>query len=146
MKEAIRELAATVILEAAYTTDEKACAKYDVTTKTLSRWRKAMCEDEELRKLIAVKQKYVNERWADEFPVMFREAAKTLTSCFEEIRNDKAAKKNPMLIQSVAGAVKLCADVFLTSKIIDARLTPPNRPQDGLFGQDAPEGAEDRPN
>lgn len=129
MKKINKELAATVLLEALYTTDEIACQRYGIDVRTLQRYRKALVEDAELVDIMRQKQEEFNKRWAEEFPVTLIEAAKTLRSCFEEIRSDPRVKKNPELIASIAGAVKICADVSLTARVIDARLTQHDRPQ-----------------
>lgn len=135
MKGLNRELAATVLLEAMYTTDELACKKYDVDERTLRRWRKSLTEDLALADILRQKQEAFNKQWAEEFPLALREATQTLRDCFKEIRKDPKAMKNPELISSVAGAVKICADVSLTSKVIDARIAQHIRPQGQVFGQ-----------
>lgn len=145
-KEINKELAATVILEAAYTTDEIAIKKYGVSLRSLQRWRKSLSEDLALADVVRQKQEEFNRRWADEFPLMLLEAAQTLRSCFTHIRSNDKVKINPELIKSIAESVRLCGDVYLTSKAIDARIAPQDRSQGGLFGSDASAGAAERPN
>ncbi len=68
-----KELAATVLLDSAYTTDDKACAKYGVSIRSLQRWRRQFADgDPELAGFVATKKAAFDKAWADELPVALR--------------------------------------------------------------------------
>ena len=139
-----REMAATVLMEAAYTTDEMACAKWGVHVRTLQRWRKLSTEDDVLAQLIREKQAAFNKTWAQEFPVTLHKVAQTLGKCVDEIAKDARAMKNPQIIEALNGSAKLVGDFYLTNKYIDARITRQDRAENELSGQGSADPAEDR--
>lgn len=141
-----RELAATVLIEAAYTTDEKACQKYGVSIRSLQRWRKSLASDPVLAGFVATKKEAVDKAWAESLPVAMKEATQTIASIAAAIRVHPQMKDSPLALEKLAGALKLCADVYYTGRIIDARLAGQNRPPDGLFGADAADAENARPN
>jgi hypothetical protein len=134
-----KELAATVLLEAAYTTDEKACARYDVSVRSLQRWRRSLASDPDLAGLVHTKKEAFDKAWAESLPLAMRSAVETITAIAVNIREDPLMKKNPLALEKVAGALKTVAEVYYTGKMIDARITPPDRPQGGIFGQETDE-------
>jgi hypothetical protein len=117
-KELNKELAATVILEACYTTDEKASAKHGVSIRSLQRWRRQLASDPVLAGFVATKKKALDERWAEEMPVALRKAARFIGDACEV-----ADIRNPAVISAIAGAVKVLAEVIYTGRVIDARIT-----------------------
>lgn len=141
-----KELAATVILEAVFTTDDKACAKYGVSRRSLVRWRKALASDPVLSGVFTSKKAAFDKAWAEALPVSLRKGIELIGKAYDAIESDPLMIKNPNVISAVADAVKICSEVFFTSQIIDARIHPENRPADGLFGSDAATGSEDHAN
>lgn len=129
------ELAATVLLEAAYTTDEVACAKYGISVRTLQRWRKDLLTNDELAGFVATKKEILNAAWADELPIALKKGIQLIGECSDAIRSDPRMMKNPQVLSAVAGAMKLCAEVLMTNKVIDARIADRNRPAVELSGQ-----------
>ncbi len=118
-----RDLAATVLMDAIYTTDEKACQSYGVSVRTLQRWRRLLADgDEELIASVAAKRTAADLAWANKLPAALSQGIEAIMECSAAIRNDEAAKKNPAVIHALAGAVRICADVHLTNKVIDARI------------------------
>lgn len=128
------EFAATVLLEAIYTTDAKVCEKYGISTRTLQRYRKQLAESEELSAFVATKKAALNEKWAEEVPGALRSTIEFIGEAARRAREDQSSYRNPALIEAIAGAMKLAADVYYTGQIIDARLAAINRPSDDVPG------------
>ncbi len=143
MKAISKDFAASMLLDALYTTDDIACAKYGISTRSLRRWRIKLATDKELSALVTTKKRAFDAAWADELPVALRKSLQTLSECFDEIRKDAELKKQPSTVAALAGAVKICAEVQLTGKVIDARIIGQDRPETEVFGAqsaDAPSG------
>lgn len=122
------DLAACVLIEALFSTDEKACAKYGITQRTLQNYRQRLAEDSKLSLIFHTKKAALDKEWADELPRAMREATLTIAEIAIGIRSDAQMRKNPFVLEKLAGALKLCADVYYTGKVIDARIIDPNRP------------------
>jgi hypothetical protein len=121
-----RELAATVLLDAAYTTDDKACAKYDVSIRSLQRWRRQLADgDPALAGFVATKKAAFDSAWADELPAALRKGLQCLSECMDSIRSDPRSLKNPAMIHAIAGAMTICAEIYFTGKVIDSRIINP---------------------
>jgi hypothetical protein len=120
-----RELAATALLDAAYTTDKKTCAKYGISLRSLQRWRRQLADgDPELAGFVATKKETFDKAWADELPVALKKGLQCLSECMDSVRSDPAFLKNPAVIHSVAGAMSICAEIYFTGKVIDSRIDP----------------------
>jgi hypothetical protein len=128
-----------VLVEAAYTTDKLACEKYGVSERTLRHWRREAADGlhPELSGLLAAKKDEYSREWAAELPVALRRSLHTITEMCRAIGADPQMLKNPIALEKVAGAMKICADVYYTGKFIDARL---GREQGGA---DAADGTSD---
>lgn len=129
------ELAATVLLEAIYTTDKKACEKYGITDRTLRRYRQRLATDSELSAIVRTKKEKLDEAWADELPIALRRGIQVIGECVEAVSQDEKAKKDANVIHAISGALKICADMQLTSRVIDARYSKGNRQPDEVPGQ-----------
>lgn len=135
-----RELAATALLDAAYTTDEKACAKYGISLRSLQRWRRQLSEgDPELAGCVATKKAAFDKAWADQLPVALTKALATLSECMDAVRADSRLGVNPDMIHSIVGVVKTCAEIELTRKVLNARFGNSDSETGGLFGSDSSE-------
>ena len=130
-----KEFAATILIEAAYTNDRATCEKYDISERTLRRYRQAIAKDEVLAAFVRTKKIAIDNLWAEELRFTLNKGIRVLSECFESVSADPQFKKNPVVIQSIADAIRQCADVELTGKLIDARTAPPDRPQDSIPGQ-----------
>lgn len=122
-RELRKELAATVLVEALYGTDKVACAKYGIGVRSLQKYRQRLAEDPELADLFARKKNAYDKAWIDEAPAALRSAILFIKESADACRADAAYRKNPLVIQSIAGAMKLLAEVQLTSRIVEARLS-----------------------
>jgi hypothetical protein len=124
--------AASVLLEAVYTSDDAACSKYGVSSRTLRSYRRKLHENVEFAAIFRTKELELNKAWASDFIAPLRKGAQFLLEAFESCRTDKGYIKNPVVIQAVAEAVRLCADVVLTSKAINAQFSDSDQPADQL--------------
>lgn len=127
-----KELLATVLLEAVYTTDERACARYGVSVRTLQRARQQLATDPELAGIVATKKKSFDDAWADALPVALRHAVETVGAMTLAILASPTFGANPFALEKVAGAAKLIADIYYTGKLIDARIAQQDREAGGL--------------
>src|SRR5512139_413358 len=116
------ELAASVLVEAAYTSDEKAAQKYGVSVQSVYNWRKRLEEDDEFRSIFSIKRERFEAEWATELPNAIR-------ACIDFIKRAalEASHTKPDVIYSVAGALKIVSDIQMSKDIIDARLIDFNR-------------------
>lgn len=116
------ELAATVLVEAAYTSDEKAALKYGVSQRSIPNWRARLDTDAEFSSIFHSKRERFEASWADELPTAIR-------ACVDFIKRAalEASPTKPDVIYSVAGALKIVSDIQMSKDIIDARLTDFNR-------------------
>lgn len=116
-----KELAATVLIEAVYTTDEKACERYGVSIRSLQRYRKALSKDAELAEVFASKKAAFDREWAETLPLALRSSIECIHSICARLKDDSTAWRNPEMIRVVAGAVLALSEVHFTGRIIDLR-------------------------
>lgn len=127
------DLAAAVLVEAAFTTDAAACAKYGVSERSLQRWRQMLAHGHDLLAgCVATKKKALDAQWADALPIALKAAVETVGEMSLAIRKDATFGRNPFALEKVAGAMKLLADVYYTGKLIDARIAQQDREAGGL--------------
>jgi hypothetical protein len=127
-----RDLAASVLITAVYTSDAAAAAKYGVSIRTLLNYRRRLATDDSLAQVFNTRKALLDKEWAQDFIAPMRKGAQFLLEAFESCRTDKNYIKNPVVIQAVAEAVRLCADVVLTSKAIDAQFSDTHQPANQL--------------
>ena len=127
-----KEIVATVLIDAVYTTDEQACQKYGISTKTLQRYRKQLARgDPELSGFVHIKKTARDAAWAETLPNVLAKCLQALEACFAAVQSDPEALKRPDIIFALSGAYKVCAEVYLTGRFIDARVSG-NMGQPGL--------------
>jgi hypothetical protein len=130
-----RELAAAALIEAVFTNDDAASSKYGISLRTLRGYRQKLHSDAELAGLFHTKKALFDRAWADDLVKALKGAALFIAEATETARTNEKCKTDPNMIAAMAGALKLCADVHLTSKVLDARLADANRPTNGLSEQ-----------
>lgn len=140
------ELVATMLVEAVYSTDDMVCGRYGIVVRTLQRYRQQLATDPELSAIVASKKLAIDARWADELPNLLRKCTETLTECMESVKSDPKAKTDANVIHALAGVYKICSEVQLTGRVIDARYADTNRPQDGVPRQVATQASIERVN
>lgn len=130
------ELAATVLIEAAYLGDEKAAERNGVSVRSLQNYRKRLASgDKQLTESFAMKRAVLSQQWGDKLPLAINECVEFIATAAAQSKTDKNTMRNPALIAALAGAMKLCVDAHLTGKVIDARIAATNRPAHELPGQ-----------
>lgn len=121
-----RELAAAILVEALYTTDKDTCEKYGISIRSLQNYRQRLATDAELALIFARRQKDSYSLWVDEVPVALFKAIKFIGQAADSVSVDANYRRNPMVIEAVAGALKLVAEVHFANKVITARLINEN--------------------
>ena len=111
------ELAATVLIEAAYTTDEKAAEKFGVSIRSLPNWRNKLESDQAFATIFHYKKEQFEAGWAQDLPIAIKAAIEFLKRSAQE-----ADHKKPDVIYSIAGGLKILADIQTTKDLLDARL------------------------
>lgn len=135
------ERAAAALIDAAFTTDQQSCDKYGITTRTLRNYRTMLAEDAAFSAFFQKKKDSFDAAWVDELPKTLKKSIVLIAECTDAIRADARMKKNPAVLAAIAGAMKLCAEVYMTSRIIDARIADNNRPEAELPEQVLPASA-----
>ncbi|MES4791948.1 MAG: hypothetical protein C4321_02230, partial [Chloroflexota bacterium] len=60
------ERAATILAEAAFSSDETLLKKYKITSSTLGRYRARLSTDPKMREFVAIKKAVLEREWASE--------------------------------------------------------------------------------
>lgn len=112
------ELSAQILAEAEFANDKVVCARYNISERTLWRWRAQATEDRKLADLVSRKRSEIESEWVTD-------AIRTIRCQFEFLRRaaDQADPKDPAAIHAIAGAMKLLGDGVAGSRIIDARIS-----------------------
>lgn len=118
-----KEVAAEALLAAMFTTDEQATQKYGVSLRSLQRWRQQLAAgDPVLAGFVATKKAALDAAWAENLPAALARGLQTLESCFAAVQGDPEVLKKPEVIHALAGAFRICAEVHMTSRLIEARI------------------------
>lgn len=117
-----RERAATVLVEAAYTDDEKAAEKWGVTRVSIWGWRKRLATDPQLLTLFNYKKEQFEAEWAQDLPLAIKAGIDFLKRAAQQ-----SDVKKPDVIYSIAGGLKILADIQTTKELLDARLAELSR-------------------
>lgn len=112
------ERAAAAIAECDYMPQADVAEKYDVSARTIRRWKSRVDEDPELSALVRQKKEEFVERWADKLGDTLREGIDYLQ---EAARNADAEKPDPQMVRAINGTVKILSEIQLTKDILDAR-------------------------
>lgn len=118
---------AEIVAEAAYTNVHKVAEKYNVSSRSVQRWRHHAEYDAELAKLVLQKKRAFQSRWVEEAGAFIQQG-------FVFLR--KAANNenlSPEMIHAIAGAMKIAGEIVTMREILDARLAGQDRannPQD----------------
>src|SRR6185436_21162059 len=104
--------------------------------RTLYNYRNELQSNESFAEHFARKKQAFDKAWAEELPAALAESVKFLAQVARNAQKDPNAYRNPLLISAVAGAMKLCAEVYYTGKFMDARINSENGQATGVPGQD----------
>lgn len=112
------ERMAEILVDAFISRDDRNTAKrHGITDRTLRNWRAQLGQDPDLSALFQAKKTAVSQGWADEVPGALRSAVGFLRRAADE-----GDHKDPDMVHSVAGAMKLLSEVSATWKLLDARM------------------------
>jgi hypothetical protein len=132
------ERAAAILVEAAFTSDEKAARHWDVSVRSLLNWRNRLDEDPEFAAIFHHKKEIFEANWSlDLLPAMY--------SAIDYLKRASAETTySPEYIHAVAGGLKILSDVRVTKEVIDARLAGRRGSTDEAAGEvDAEDDRED---
>lgn len=110
-------LAAAVLLDAAYTDDKSAAARHGVTERSIANWRNRLGEDAEFSAIFQRKRELAESRWADDAYIAMQQCI-----AFIHRAANEGDTKDPAMVHSIAGALKIVFDATSGKKLIDARL------------------------
>jgi hypothetical protein len=108
---------AQILVDAALLGDEAAAKRHTLSVRTIERYRAKSLSDRILSELVASKIRAAEGQWADGLAIAIKGQIAFLTKA-----SQSANAADPSAIHSIAGALKILADVALTSKMLDARL------------------------
>jgi hypothetical protein len=136
------EFAAALLVEAIYSSDLKVVARYGITDRTLRNWRKRLSTDAAFSGIFQKKRERFESVWADRLAGPIQKAMDFIGDACETM--DPRQKNNPEMIHAVAGALKVMAEVNLTSKALNVgnpgEDPPPESVPEQVFGQPVASG------
>jgi len=123
------ERAATILVEAAFTSDEQAAKRWDVSVRSLLNWRNRLDDDLEFAAIFHHKKDVFEANWSlDLLPAMY--------SAIDYLKRASTQDTySPEYIHAVAGGLKILSDVRVTKEVIDARFAGLRRPADETAGE-----------
>ena len=116
------ERAARALVDASFSGDEGAARKYGVSTVSIWNWRNRLNTDPKLLMLFSSKKEQAEANWSLELIPAILAAIDFLKRAAQS-----ADPTQPDVIYSIAGALKIMADVRASMDILDARLAEFNR-------------------
>jgi hypothetical protein len=132
------EIARTLV-DAVLEGDEVAAKKHKLSTRSVWRYRARSRKDSRLAELVRAKLELKEKDWAQDLPGAIGAAIEFLRRASED-----ADHKDPQVIYSIAGALKILTDVTMSRRVLDARLAPKQPEQlpqyAGVSGADEPAG------
>ena len=116
------ELAATILVETLFFGDQKAVARYGITDRTLRNWRSRLAADESFSAIFRLKKESFDAAWLEGLGEPIRHAMEFISSACATM--DARQKSNPETIHAVAGALKICAEIYITAKALNVDSEP----------------------
>lgn len=111
------DMIARIIVEANYHGDDATCNKYDVTVRTLQRWRKRLDTDDKLSQNVALKKDAFDRDWVEDAPATLKAGMNFIKRAAQE-----GNPKNPDHVHAVAGGMKIVSEIMAVDKYLDAKL------------------------
>ena len=105
-----------VLCDAVMMGDRKAADKWDVTQRTIQRWRTSLETDDKLRHLTTQYRQQQTEKWLEDIP----EAMAAFVDFFKRAARELDPKE--ATAADLVAAFEAVADVHLTQKIVSERL------------------------
>ena len=118
----------------------RAAEMLDIDRRTLTEYRRTFAERPDRQHLVTEKRKALERDWAENLSGAIAAGIDFLQRAAQE-----ADPKDPDVIYSVAGAVKILTAVAMNKRILDARLLPRSGEVRALLGSGtSEESAEDK--
>lgn len=105
-----------VVLDAVFSSDQEVADKYRISPRTVRNYRKAIQDQPELAALFLHKKALREQAWANEIPQAVRAGLEWLGKSIPSL---SPSAEN---VYAVTGAVKILAEIDLSSKLIQDRL------------------------
>ncbi|MBD1911276.1 hypothetical protein [Leptolyngbya sp. FACHB-8] len=115
--------AAIILLDAATMGDRATVEKYDISSRTLQRYRSRFASDQELSALVALKKAEQDRAWANEIPGAIAACIKFIGNAAQNLKPD-----DPEAVHAIAGAMKILSEIVMTREVIEARLSTKEYP------------------
>lgn len=115
--------AAMILLDAATMGDRATVEKYDISSRTLQRYRSRLANDQELTALVAHKKAEQDKQWASEIPGAIAACIKFIANASQNLKPD-----DPEAVHAIAGAMKILSEIAMTREVIEARLSAMENP------------------
>ncbi len=135
-----RELAATVLFECGFATDESVAERYAITIRTVTNYRRQLASDPLLRGVLASRREAFEREWAARMPEALVRAINIVERISEAMANDPTFKANPLALEKAAEAFKTIAEVYITNRFLDARFAGKNREASRPAGEEISAG------
>lgn len=107
--------AASILVEAAYSGDDQAARKWQVSVRSIANWRNRLDEEPEFAAIFHHKKEIFEANWAlDLLPAIY--------SSIDYLKRAAQRKRySHQMVHAVAGALKILSDVLVTKEVLDAR-------------------------
>jgi hypothetical protein len=107
---------AIVLVEAEFFGDKGAASKFNVSTRSIRRWRERLETDNELAaNVLKYREKFLKD-WTEELPLAIKKAIRFLITV-----PDNADTTDSKIIRAITEALKTLTEVSLTKGMLDAR-------------------------
>ncbi len=116
---------AMILVEASFFGDKQAAEKWGISPTTVANYRRRLNlnTDKGLVELFDQKRQEFENNWTQKIPLAIMAGTDALIKAFQE-----ADLKDPAVIHSIAGAMKIMTEIGLAKEVIDVRLGKFDRP------------------
>lgn len=119
-----KEKIAQILVEAMFTNVRDTANKYQISQRSIERWRDKIEIDTELAKLVEIKKRNFQRRWVEEAGAFISRGFKYL----HEAAN--SPNLSPDMVHAIAGAMKIASEIVTIREVLDARLSGQDREDD----------------
>lgn len=111
-----RERASSILAEAHFAREDKAiCERWDISAKTLHRYRARLLEDSELSHLVQLKKAALREDWLTDAKSTLKQGMQQLWELMRDLES------SPESVHACAGALKILMEGVTMQGFVDAR-------------------------
>jgi glutaminase len=115
--------AAMVLSDALVMGDRLAAEKWQLTVRSVQKYRERLEKDEQLRIKVKELQQKQEDNWANQIPAVLTEAMCFFKAAFVDNLNNGEGTNKPETIAALTGALETLADIELTRSIVSQRLS-----------------------